>query len=251
MNTQSTLRHSARPDFTHVPIQLTTRRDSELYHVPIPITAHPFLALARDQCFNCGWWNHTKPECAHPSEYWCKEGPEQWRRMPNGKFYSMKALLGLPPYHKKPLQQQLDLGVLGPAINLRGPMSLNSDAYRSVINSSSMASTQNTFNFDLTQSSTPKTSSNYRPMSQNTINPSSQQTVSNYLPVSQNTLNPSSQLSDQLSERHPFEIPSSMPSSDFIATPTRAVRGGHSLETDVGVVLRSANYTEVINWSPE
>ncbi|KAH9824808.1 hypothetical protein DFH28DRAFT_877601 [Melampsora americana] len=230
MASQSTPR-----DYTTLPIEEITRAESEAHYVPIPVTAHPFVALARDQCFHCGRFGHCRRDCAWFPNQPCGEPPEQWRRMPNGKYYSLKALLRKFPYRSDPPQWQLDLGILGPAIDFRGPMPINSPAY-SLRTPSSTQNGQQTSSSRFSQqtrstppiNSTPMTSMNFTPRT---------------------PPRPMSSSSQQSVDRDTFQIPSSMPSSDFIQTPTCAI---DTLSPDCSGLEASepTDYSDVLNWSP-
>ncbi|KAH9809090.1 hypothetical protein DFH28DRAFT_880901 [Melampsora americana] len=83
---------------------MMTRTESTFNYVPYPSTADPRILQGMDQCFQCGAFGHCYKECAFwlPPRYMPiyppSEPSDNWRRMPNGKFYSLKALLGQYPY---------------------------------------------------------------------------------------------------------------------------------------------------------
>ncbi|EGG10308.1 uncharacterized protein MELLADRAFT_103529 [Melampsora larici-populina 98AG31] len=76
----------------------STRGSAERVPVSIPLTAHPGVHQGQDQCMKCGIFGHRSYQCAQTSN--SAEPIPDWRRTTNGKIYSLKALLGMPPYCK-------------------------------------------------------------------------------------------------------------------------------------------------------
>lgn len=76
----------------------STRGSAEREPVSIPLTAHPGVKEGKDQCMKCGIFGHRSYQCGQFST--SAEPVTDWRRTTNGKIYSVKALLGMPPYCK-------------------------------------------------------------------------------------------------------------------------------------------------------
>ncbi|EGG08440.1 uncharacterized protein MELLADRAFT_104821 [Melampsora larici-populina 98AG31] len=81
-------------------LTMSTRSSSNQTPVSIPLTAYPKILLAIDQCYQCGIFGHREWECAEKGLPRRAEAVADWRRTTNGKIYSLKALLGMPPYQK-------------------------------------------------------------------------------------------------------------------------------------------------------
>ncbi|KAH9812833.1 hypothetical protein DFH28DRAFT_1084204 [Melampsora americana] len=79
-------------------LTMSTRGSANCEPVSIPLTAHPKVKEGYDQCMKCGIFGHRTWECA---QFATTAKPiSDWRRTKNGKIYSVKALLGMHPYHK-------------------------------------------------------------------------------------------------------------------------------------------------------